>query len=145
MSLAYEAETARMMLAEAHQEHTVTTAHGFELRAPSSLMPELVELFTDPIWDAGSAPIRRYITGFAVFRFPIRIPKQPISDWIFVKAHKPMPTAENLLYYALRRVVLLRYQRAGVPIHLLNRRSIITRARRFADYLWQRYFPNEVA
>lgn len=145
MSLAYETETARMMLDWSRQEHTVATAHGFELRPTSSVMPDLVELFADPIWETGAVLLKRRITGFAVVSFPLRIPKQPVSDWIFIKAHKPLPTAEQLLLYAIRRVVLLRYLRTGVSINFFNRRAVVARAGRFRDGLWERNFRNEVA
>ena len=94
MSLAYEAETARMMLDWSRQEHTVATAHGFELRATSFVMPDLIELFTDPIWETGAVLLKRRITGFAVVSFPLRIPKQPVSDWVFIKVHKSLSMVE---------------------------------------------------
>ena len=129
------------VLTDLRQECVPFFFHGFELLVPQPLLSDLCATLDDSRWHAHNAFLRRYVAGFGVFRFHFTFFAQPASPWIFLNESEPVPAADSLLYYALRRAVMVRYQRLGVRGHILNSSIRSARAERLANQLLQRRNP----
>ena len=125
----------RSVLADLRRQVVPATSGGFELLADEPLLADLRSVLDHPVWVPFRRFLRRYIAGFAAFKFAWFYSGGGHPSWLFLDESKPVPAPEVLLRLALYRAVLLRYERLGVRRHFFNRRVRSERAIRAADRL----------
>src|SRR5580700_1376061 len=88
------------VLSDLRRESASVIVNNFELLADEPFLDELSSTLNAPCWRPYNRFLRRYITGFAVFRFHWTFFSQPTSPWIFLNESDSLPAPNDLLRYS---------------------------------------------